>query len=177
MLQAAKYLIYDFSFTFSFFFIWSKLNWPPFHLSRIFACEQNDGQGWNFYLKYSEIHNVKKLHIPTVSLCIFIRIWMYTLICFGVSSSILDHLKSIVLVKMNINFLIYLEITFNYLYLVWIYFCWSEWSDPGSNDAAPPWIGSKEHTLDGKPNFKSISFLQECISFKNITSLLFLNKT
>ena len=39
-LQAAKYLIYDFTFTLSFFFIWSKLNWTLFHLSGIFWCEK-----------------------------------------------------------------------------------------------------------------------------------------
>ena len=37
MPQAAKYLIHDFTFTFPFFFICSKLNWPLFHLSEIFA--------------------------------------------------------------------------------------------------------------------------------------------
>ena len=52
MLQAAKYLIYDLTFTFSFFFIRSKLNWTLFHLSGIFGCKRNDGQGWNFRLKY-----------------------------------------------------------------------------------------------------------------------------
>ena len=40
MLQAAKYLIHDFTFTFPFFFICSKLNWPLFHLSEIFACKK-----------------------------------------------------------------------------------------------------------------------------------------
>ena len=55
MLQAAKYLIYDFTFTFSFFTICSKLNWPLFHLSGIFAYEKNEGQGWNFHLKYLDV--------------------------------------------------------------------------------------------------------------------------
>ena len=45
VLQAAKYLICDFTFTFSFFFICTKLNWLLFHLSGIFAYEKNDGQG------------------------------------------------------------------------------------------------------------------------------------
>ena len=44
MLQAAKDLICDFTFTFSFFFICCKLNWPLFNLSGIFACGKNDGQ-------------------------------------------------------------------------------------------------------------------------------------
>ena len=37
---AIRAVIYYFTFTFSFIFIWSKLNWPPFHLSGIFACEK-----------------------------------------------------------------------------------------------------------------------------------------
>ena len=45
MLQGAKYLICDFTFTFSFTFICSKLNWPLFYLSGIFACRKKDGQG------------------------------------------------------------------------------------------------------------------------------------
>ena len=45
MLQAAKYLICDFTFTFSFIFICSKLNWPLFYLSGIFACRKNDDHG------------------------------------------------------------------------------------------------------------------------------------
>ena len=45
MLQAAKYTIYDSTFTFSFFIIYSKLNWPLFHFSGIFAGKKNDGQG------------------------------------------------------------------------------------------------------------------------------------
>ena len=40
ILQATKYLIYDFTLTFSFFFIWSKLNWALFHLSGIFGCKR-----------------------------------------------------------------------------------------------------------------------------------------
>ena len=39
---AIRAVIYYFTFTFSFIFIWSKLNWPPFHLSGIFACKQNE---------------------------------------------------------------------------------------------------------------------------------------
>ena len=40
MLQVAKYLICDLTFTISFFFICSKLNWLLFHLSGIFAYEK-----------------------------------------------------------------------------------------------------------------------------------------
>ena len=58
-LQAAKYLIYDFTFTLSFFFIWSKLNWALFHLSGIFGCEKNDGQGWHFRLKYLDVEKMR----------------------------------------------------------------------------------------------------------------------
>ena len=59
MQQAAKYLIYDFSFTFSFFFIWSKPNESLFHLSGIFGYEKNDGQGWNFRLKYLDVEKMR----------------------------------------------------------------------------------------------------------------------
>jgi len=45
MLQAAKYPIYESTFTFSFVVTFSKLNWPLFNLSGIFVCEKNDGQG------------------------------------------------------------------------------------------------------------------------------------
>ena len=58
-LQAAKYLIYDFTFTLSFFFIWSKLNWALFHLSGIFGCKKNDGQGWHFRLKYFDVEKMR----------------------------------------------------------------------------------------------------------------------
>ena len=40
MLHAANYLMCDFTFTFSFFFICSKLNWPLFHLSGLFAYKK-----------------------------------------------------------------------------------------------------------------------------------------
>ena len=40
MLKAAKYLSCDFTFTFYFFFICTKLNWPFFHLSGIFTYEK-----------------------------------------------------------------------------------------------------------------------------------------
>ena len=52
LLQAAKYLIYDFTFTFSFFSICSKLNWPLFHLYGIFACKK---KGWTRLIFPSEI--------------------------------------------------------------------------------------------------------------------------
>ena len=110
---------------------WTRLKF----LSEIFGGGENER-------KNCEILDVKKLHIPTVPLCIFIRIWMYTLICFGVSSSILDHLKSIALVKMNIKFLIYLEITFNYLYLVLnlLLLIWIEWSRIKWRRTALNWV-------------------------------------
>ena len=59
MLQAAKYLRCDFTFTFSFFFICSKLNWSLFHLSGIIACGKNDGQGWNFHQNYLDIEKMR----------------------------------------------------------------------------------------------------------------------
>ena len=37
---ATEYLSCDFTFTFSFFLIYSKLNWYLFHLSGIFACKK-----------------------------------------------------------------------------------------------------------------------------------------
>ena len=58
MLQVAKYLIHDFTFTFSFFFICSHLNWTLFRLSGIFGCKKK----WWTRLKFSsEIFDVEKM--------------------------------------------------------------------------------------------------------------------
>ena len=74
MLQAAKYLIYDFTFTFSFLFICSRLNWALFHLSGIFACERNDGQIsiWNIWMPEG-----------SVSFIIIVIIYIFYLKLFG----------------------------------------------------------------------------------------------
>ena len=85
MLQAAKYLIYDFTFTFSFLFICSRLNWALFNLSGIFACERNDGQDWNFHLKYLDVEKNERQSseilndiAPPCSYCIVHCQWQCT---------------------------------------------------------------------------------------------------
>ena len=55
MLQAAKYLIDDLTFTFSFFFIQSKLNWTLFHLSGIFGCKKKV----EIFLKYLYVEKMR----------------------------------------------------------------------------------------------------------------------
>ena len=60
MLQVAKYLICDLTFTISFFFICSKLNWLLFHLSGIFAYKEKvEISIWNIWIwrQSSEILN------------------------------------------------------------------------------------------------------------------------
>ena len=59
MLQAAKYPIYNSTFTFSFFIIYSKLNWLLFNLSGIIACKKNYGQGSNFHLEYLDVKKMR----------------------------------------------------------------------------------------------------------------------